>query len=199
MKLLFAASLALIVSKHSPLENTREIFRGNPPLRAFCGANDTLADDVVDVVREPALSAGRSCAVSPRHPSDSSVPVPHLLGSLARSDIAIARRGDVHYSEAYAEILSWSCYFNVRNFRFLAFRDTGFRFSIPTGLSRLLVVHHLMSEKRGTVTVGIGLLMGAKIFDFQRFRIFELYSFMCKNFDGRHMATAGVGIRKSRL
>jgi len=51
-------SLALDLRNRRQLENALEVFQDAPPLRAFCSANDLLADGVVRVNRKLAFSAG---------------------------------------------------------------------------------------------------------------------------------------------
>lgn len=51
-------SLAPGLRNRRQLENTLEVSRGDPLLRAFCSANDLLADGVVRVDRKLAFSAG---------------------------------------------------------------------------------------------------------------------------------------------
>ncbi|MDK2890786.1 MAG: hypothetical protein PWR21_1418 [Methanoculleus sp.] len=51
-------SLALALRNRGPQKDTLEVFESNPPLRAFCNANDSFADDVVGIGLEPAFSAG---------------------------------------------------------------------------------------------------------------------------------------------
>lgn len=121
MKRPFVVSLALVVSNRSPLENAREIFQGNPPLCASCGANNTLADNVVDIGLEPAFSAGdlAQFLLGILRPlllqgcTEPSVSLAYLLGSLAGCSHAVACRGDVHHPEIDAEIFGWICGFTV--------------------------------------------------------------------------------------
>ncbi len=54
----FVTSLALELLNRAPQKDAFEVFQGNPPLRAFCRANDSLADDAVGIGLKPAFSPG---------------------------------------------------------------------------------------------------------------------------------------------
>lgn len=106
-------SFALVVSNRGPQENAVEVFQSNPPLRAFCRANDLLADDVIGIGFKPVFSPGdlpqfplgRPGTRLLESPPESAVALPHLLGGSAGEGLSVARGGDVDHPEIDPEVL----------------------------------------------------------------------------------------------